>query len=65
MILAFLLFIARASILLGDKQKSLQFFFVVLGFELTAYTLSHSTSPFFVMGVFEIGCSRTFCPGWL
>jgi hypothetical protein len=27
---------------------------VVLGFELRAYTLSHSTSPFFVMGFFEI-----------
>jgi hypothetical protein len=34
-------------------------FFVVLGFELRAFTLSHSTSPifffFFVMGIFEIG----------
>jgi hypothetical protein len=29
------------------------FFFVVLGLELRAYTLSHSTSPFFVMGVFR------------
>jgi hypothetical protein len=27
---------------------------VVLGFELRAYTLSHSTSPFFVMGFFKI-----------
>jgi hypothetical protein len=27
-------------------------FFPVLGFELRAYTLSHSTSPFFVMGFF-------------
>jgi hypothetical protein len=26
------------------------FFFLVLGFELRAYTLSHSTSPFFVKG---------------
>jgi hypothetical protein len=25
-------------------------FFVVLGFELRAFTLSHSTSPIFVMG---------------
>jgi hypothetical protein len=30
------------------------FFFVVLGLELKAYTLSHSTSPFFVdvLGIF-------------
>jgi hypothetical protein len=26
------------------------YFFVVLGFELRAFTLSHSTSPFLVMG---------------
>jgi hypothetical protein len=30
-------------------------FFVVPGLELRAFTLSHSTSPFFVMGFFEIG----------
>jgi hypothetical protein len=29
------------------------FFFLVLGLELRAYTLSHSTSPFFVMGFFS------------
>jgi hypothetical protein len=34
--------------------SSFFFFFVVLGFELRAYTLSHSTSPFFVTGFFEI-----------
>jgi hypothetical protein len=27
----------------------------ILGLELRAYTLSHSTSPFFVKGFFEIG----------
>jgi hypothetical protein len=27
-------------------------YFVVLGLELRAYTLSHSTSPFFMMGCF-------------
>jgi hypothetical protein len=32
----------------------------VLGFELRAYTLSHSTSPFFVMGVFEILLYKVF-----
>jgi hypothetical protein len=30
-------------------------FFAVLGLVLGAFTLSHSTSPIFVMGVFEIG----------
>jgi hypothetical protein len=28
--------------------------FMVLGFELRAYTLRHSTSPFFVMDIFKI-----------
>jgi hypothetical protein len=39
------------------------FFFVVLGLELRAYTLSHSTSPFFfvcVLGIFEIGSCELF-----
>jgi hypothetical protein len=33
---------------------------VALGFELRAYTLSHSTSPFFVMGFFEIVSYKLF-----
>jgi hypothetical protein len=37
----------------------------VLGLELRAYTLSHSTSPFFVMGFFEIGSHELFVRGWL
>jgi hypothetical protein len=28
------------------------FFFAVMGLELRTYALSHSTSPFFVMGFF-------------
>jgi hypothetical protein len=36
------------------------FFFVVLELELGAFTLSHSTSPFVVMGFFEIGSSELF-----
>jgi hypothetical protein len=36
----------------------------VLGLELKAFTLSHSTSPFLMMGIFEIG-SQTICLGWL
>jgi hypothetical protein len=35
-------------------------FFAVLGFELRAYTLSHSTSSFFIMGFFEIGSQKLF-----
>jgi hypothetical protein len=31
------------------------FVLAVLGLELRGYTFSHSTSPFFVMGFFEIG----------
>jgi hypothetical protein len=34
--------------------------FAVLGLELRAYTLSHSTSPFFVIGIFEIGSYKLF-----
>jgi hypothetical protein len=33
---------------------------VVLGLGLRAYTLSHSTSPFFVMGFFEIASRKLF-----
>jgi hypothetical protein len=36
------------------------FFFLVLGFEFRAYILSHSTSPIFVKGVFEIGSHELF-----
>jgi hypothetical protein len=37
----------------------------VLGFELRASTLSHSTSLIFVMGFFEIGSRKLFAWGWL
>jgi hypothetical protein len=30
-------------------------FVLILGFELRAYTLSHSTNPFFMMAIVEIG----------
>jgi hypothetical protein len=33
---------------------------LVLGLVLKAYTLSHSTSLFFVTGVFEIGSHKLF-----
>jgi hypothetical protein len=35
-------------------------FFPLLGFELSTYTLSHSTSPFFVMGFFKTGSHKLF-----
>jgi hypothetical protein len=38
------------------------FVFAVLGLELRAYTLSHSTSLFFVMAFFKIG-SPNYLPG--
>jgi hypothetical protein len=51
-------------------QKSYRFFFffVVLGFELSAsrlidrhfYHLNHPASPFFVMGFFELGSCELF-----
>jgi hypothetical protein len=37
----------------------------ILGFELRAYTLSHSTSPFLWWGFSRWGVSRTICLGWL
>jgi hypothetical protein len=35
-------------------------YFVVLGFELRAYTLSHSTSHFIVLVFFKIGSGELF-----
>jgi hypothetical protein len=39
--------------------------FAVLGFELRAFSLSHSTSPFFCDGCLQDRVSWTVCPGWL
>jgi hypothetical protein len=41
------------------------FFFGGMGFELRTYTLSHSTSPIFVIDFFQGRVSQTICPGWL
>jgi hypothetical protein len=42
------------------------FFFAILGFELGAYTLSHSASLIFVMAFFfRNRVSQTICLGWL
>jgi hypothetical protein len=38
--------------------------FVVLGLELRAFTLSHSTSPIFVKGFFQDRVLQTIFPGW-
>jgi hypothetical protein len=47
-------------------QKWSFFFFLVLGFELRAYTLSHSTTVlFFCVGFFQDRFLRTVCLGWL
>jgi hypothetical protein len=41
------------------------FFFVVLGFELRAYTFGRFASPFMWWFYFQDRVSWTFCPGWL
>jgi hypothetical protein len=41
------------------------FVFAVLAFELRAYALSHSTSPFFEKGFFEIESYGTIFLVWL
>jgi hypothetical protein len=41
------------------------FFFSVLGLELRAFILSHSTNPFFVMNILKIGFLELFAQGWL
>jgi hypothetical protein len=38
----------------------LKIFFEALGLELRAYTLSHCTSPLFVMAFFKIGSHELF-----
>jgi hypothetical protein len=46
--------------IMKTESLSLSFFFVVLGFELRVSTLSHSTSPLFVMGFYKIGSHERF-----
>jgi hypothetical protein len=49
----------------GERQGDFFFFFfLVLRLELRAYTLSYSTSPFFVVGFFPDRVSQTLCLGW-
>jgi hypothetical protein len=59
----FLVCIKRSHKVTDSCHLSLWVFlgsFAVFGFELRAYTLSHSTSPFFVMGFFEIESHKLF-----
>jgi hypothetical protein len=44
----------------GKVHSTSFFFFVVLGLELRAFTLNHSTSPTFCKGFFEIGSHELF-----
>jgi hypothetical protein len=51
----------------GQRRSGIRgpfFFWVGLGFELRAFTLSHSSSPFYE-GFFPDRVSQTICPGWL
>jgi hypothetical protein len=41
------------------------FFLLIPGLELRAYTLNHSTSPFFVNDFFQDGVWQTICLGWI
>jgi hypothetical protein len=54
-------------LLLGENKANFFFFFfwVVLGLELKAYTLSHSTSPIFCEGFFQGRVSQNYLPGLL
>jgi hypothetical protein len=46
--------------MLPHGQLLIFFLLAVLGFELSAYTLSDFTSPFFVMSFFKIGSYELF-----
>jgi hypothetical protein len=41
------------------------FIFSIVGLELRAYTLSHSTSPFLWRIFFKIGSQELLCQGWV
>jgi hypothetical protein len=65
------LFFSRYSLLNyipgdGFELISAFYFFVlsVLGFEIKAYTLSHSSNPFFCIGYFQDRVLQTICSGW-
>jgi hypothetical protein len=51
----------ETAVLTFQPTKQALFFFAVLGFELKAYTLSHSTNIFWVIFfLFEIGTCKLF-----
>jgi hypothetical protein len=47
------------------RENTFFFYFLLLEFELKAYTLSHSISSFFVMAFSQDSISQTVCQGWL
>jgi hypothetical protein len=53
------------SLYVTQASFELTFFFSVLVLEFKVCTLSHSTSPFFCNGFFEIGSHKLFAQGWL
>jgi hypothetical protein len=55
---------AIRSLKMLSISLSLSFFFMVLGLELRAYTLSQSTSPFCIKYFWD-RVSQTICLGWL
>jgi hypothetical protein len=63
--LLLLLFTITLSFFPKCKKPFCLFVLVVLGFELRACTLSHSISPFFVLGFFKIGSQELFSQGSL
>jgi hypothetical protein len=48
-----------------EDQNLKKIFFVILGLEIRAFTLNHSTSPVFCEKFFETESCGTICPGWL
>jgi hypothetical protein len=47
-----------------DLKTFFKNLFEVLGFELRAYTWSHSASPFIEIGVFKIGSHKLFAQAY-
>jgi hypothetical protein len=60
-----LIFWIRLFLINSQFQWLVLGFFEVLGIESRAFTLSHSTIPFFCDGYFRDRVSWTLCPGWL
>jgi hypothetical protein len=57
--------IAMCKLVLLPHSHLFFFLFAVLGLELRAFPLSHSTSPIFCDRVFRDSVLKTICSGWL